>query len=131
MMNFTNFIKTSKPPMILSSLWECVSKSSTIPSSKKRRRPVVSDEEIMELKEHEKERAINQEMLATDRKRGLYGFSGGTVIKKENPAMRVKRKRYVSRVLSESLRPTIERNIRVDRLQWNSSETDYPLFRSW
>lgn len=130
MMHLTKFLKITKPPVILSSLWENISKSSTKPSSNKRRRPVVSDEEIRELKEYEKERAINQEMLATDRERGLYGYSAGTVIEKENPGMRLKRKRYVSRVLSESLRPTIEGNIRVDRLPWNSSETDSPIFRS-
>jgi len=129
MMHFRNFLKTTKPPVILSSLWESISKSSTTANTNKRMRPVVSDEEIRESKEHEKERAINQEMLAIDRQRGLYGYSGGRVSKKENAGLRFKRKRHVSRVLSESLRPTIEGDIKVDRLQWNSSENGTPIFR--
>jgi len=130
MMHLTTFFKKSKPSLMsITSLWESMGKSSTKPNTKKRSRPVVTDEDIRERKAYLKERALKKEIQDADRKRGLFGYSK-SVKKVDNRVSRLKRTRYVNRVF-ENLRPQMEEDIRVERLKWNSSETRSPLFRSW
>jgi len=130
MIHLKKFFKETAPAVIpLSYLWESLEKTSTKANIKKKIR-VISDDEIRKRKTHEKVGAVYRKISYSPRQRIPLDYNG-RVMNVEDHLPRFHRKVTVSRVFSESLRPTMEEHIYVDRLGWNISDKGPLLVNRW
>jgi len=130
----TGLAKITLASMPLPSYRGSIGKFSAKPTASTRRWPGVSDNAISENKSNQRLRAAHCEIHESHRERGLFGYDG-TFKETLDRVWQFKKNLHLSRVFSESLRRTLEKDTRINRLEWARSveitKITSPLFRSW
>lgn len=129
MIHLKKFFKQSAPAVIPLSWWKKLGKTSANANVKKKRR-VISDDEIRKRKALEKVRTVYREKSNAPIKTIASSYSEA-IMNAEDNSSRFNRKVSVNRVFSESLRPKVEDHIYVDRLGWNNSDRGSLSVNGW
>jgi len=129
MIHLKKLFQRSSPAVIPPSWWERVGKKSAKTNVRKKLL-VVSDEEIRKRKTHVKVRSVYVEKSDAPMQI-ITSRTNWKVENAEDHSSRFHKKAPMSRVFSESLRPTMVENIYVDRVGWNSSDKGSLLVNEW
>jgi len=96
----------------------------------KKKRRIITDDEIRKRKTLEKVRAVYREK-SNLRIQTIASSQGGREMNAADTSSGYHPKTSVNRVFSESLRPSMEDHIYIDRLGWNNSDTVSPSVNGW